>query len=89
LVDDWSLNSLPGRRTEGIVEKVGKIVNEYGRSAFSVITGRVSLSYGTYQRILSENLNMWDISAKSGPQFLTDEQKQRRFLAPINIDAVP
>jgi hypothetical protein len=49
-------------RTDENVENVRKIVNEDRRNAITEIAGRLGLSYGTCQRILTENLNMQRIS---------------------------
>jgi predicted transcriptional regulator len=78
-VEDSERSGRPSTcRTEKNVENVRKIVNEHGRNTITEIAGRLGLSYGTCQRILTEDLNMRRISAKFVPRLLTEEQKQRR-----------
>lgn len=54
------------------VEKVCSIIN---KGSFW-IASRLGLSHGTDQWILTEDLNMWHISAKSVPWLLIYKQKQ-------------
>lgn len=48
----WSSGRLSADRTDGNMEKAKKIANENRWSTISGITGRLSLLYGTCQRIL-------------------------------------
>lgn len=52
------------------------------------IAGSVGLSHGTCQWILSEDLNMQQISAKLMPWLISDKQKQQQFLAARNVAVV-
>jgi hypothetical protein len=58
------------------VDKVCKIISEDWQSTILEITGRLGLSFGTYQQILMGDFNMWWISMKFVPHMLIDEQKQ-------------
>jgi hypothetical protein len=48
--------------TDENVENIRKIVNEDRQNTIAEIAGRLGLSYGTCQRIVTENLNMRRIS---------------------------
>jgi hypothetical protein len=56
----------PGRpstgHTDENVENVRKIINEDRWNTITEIAGRLGLSYGTWQLILTEDLNMQQIS---------------------------
>jgi histone-lysine N-methyltransferase SETMAR len=79
----------PTGRTDENVENVRKIVSENRRNTITEIAGRLGLSYGTCQRILTEDLNMRRISAKFVPRLHTEEQKQRRvFVCQELLDEV-
>lgn len=54
------------------LRKFGKLIKEDRRSTISGIALRLRVSYGTCKRILREDLNMWQISAKYVPRLLTD-----------------
>jgi hypothetical protein len=45
-------------RTEENLKNVRKVVNEDRRNIVTEIAGRLGLSYGTFQLILTEDLNM-------------------------------
>jgi vacuolar-type H+-ATPase catalytic subunit A/Vma1 len=45
-------------RIDENMENVHKIVNEDRRNTITEIAGKLGLSYGTWQRILTEDLNM-------------------------------
>jgi hypothetical protein len=49
--------SSAGRKDEN-VENVRKVFNDDRRNTITEITSRLGLSYGTWQRILTEDLNM-------------------------------
>lgn len=52
------------------------------------ITGSLSLSCGTCQWIVREDLNVRQISVKFVPWLITDKQKQQQFLAVKNVAVV-
>jgi hypothetical protein len=54
--------------------KFEKLIKEDRRSTISEIALRLQVSYGICQRILRENLNMWQISTVHVSQLLTDQQ---------------
>jgi hypothetical protein len=61
-VEDSERSARPSTdRTDENVENVRKIVNEGRRNTITEIAGRLGLWYGTWQRILTEDLNMWRI----------------------------
>jgi histone-lysine N-methyltransferase SETMAR len=45
----------------------------------------IGISYGVFQEILTENLNMCHIATKFVPQILTNDQKQRRVNVCIEL----
>jgi hypothetical protein len=47
------------------------------------------ISYGVYQEILTENLNMRRIAAKFVPRLLTNDQKQRRVNVCLELREKP
>jgi hypothetical protein len=61
--------------TQENVEKVCRIVIEDQQSTISETASRLGLLYETCQQILTEDLNIWQISAKFVPRLLTDNQK--------------
>jgi hypothetical protein len=56
--------------------KFEKLIKEDGRSTISGIVLRLRVSYGICQRILREELKMWQIPARYVLRLLTDGQNQ-------------
>jgi transposase len=62
-VEDSERSGRPSTgRTDENVENVREIINEDRRNTIMEIADRLGLSYGTWQRILTEGLNMQRIS---------------------------
>jgi hypothetical protein len=59
------------------VEKIRELIHEDRRRTIHELTDSVRISYGVFQEILTENLNMRHIAAKFVPRLLTNDQKQR------------
>jgi histone-lysine N-methyltransferase SETMAR len=76
-VDDDELSGRPSTSTTPEnVAKVREVIREDRRRTIHDVCNIVGLSYGTCQRIWSEELNMRHIAAKFVPRLLTDDQKQ-------------
>jgi hypothetical protein len=61
------------------VAKVMDLILQDRRLTIHDLCNTLGLSHGTCQRILSEELNMMRIAAKSVPRLLQNEQKQHRL----------
>jgi hypothetical protein len=61
------------------VAKVSEVIREDRRRTIQDVCNILVLSYGTCQRILSEELNIRLIATKFMPRLLTDDQKQHRL----------
>jgi hypothetical protein len=61
------------------VAKVCEVICEDRRRTIHDVCNLLVLSYGTCQRILSDELNMRRIAAKFVPRLLSDDQKQHRL----------
>jgi AraC-like DNA-binding protein len=65
-------------KTDEIVAKVREIIRSNSRLTVREVAEEVSISETVCHEILTQNLGMNRIAAKSVPLFLTDEQKQIR-----------
>jgi hypothetical protein len=79
-VDDDERSGRPsaGTTTENVA-KVREAILEDRRRTIHEVCDIVKLSYGTCQRILSQELNMRRIAAKFVPRLLRKDQKEHRF----------
>jgi hypothetical protein len=59
------------------VEKILELIHDDRRLTTHELTDTVGISYGVFQEILIENLDMRRIAAKFVPRLLTNDQKQR------------
>ncbi|PNF14514.1 hypothetical protein B7P43_G15642 [Cryptotermes secundus] len=66
-------------KTPENVAKVGDLIPQDRRLTIQDLCNTLGLSYGTCQRILSEELNMRRIAVKFVPRLLQNEQKQHRL----------
>jgi len=64
--------------TPSKVEQVRAAVNQDRRRTIHDICAEVGIGYGSCQRILTEQLNMYRIAAKFVPRVLTQDQKDSR-----------
>ncbi|PNF42588.1 hypothetical protein B7P43_G03094, partial [Cryptotermes secundus] len=76
--DDRSGRQSTGKTSENIA-KVRDLILQDRRLTIQDLCNTLGLSYGTCQRILSEELNMRRIAAKFVPRLLQNEQKQHRL----------
>ncbi|PNF35236.1 hypothetical protein B7P43_G06872 [Cryptotermes secundus] len=76
--DDRSGRTSTGT-TPKSVAKVKDLILQDRRLTIQDLCNTLGLSYGTCQRILSEELNMRRIAAKFVPRLLQNEQKQHRL----------
>jgi len=65
--------------TPSKVEQVRAAVNQDRRRTIHDLCTKVGIVYGSYQRILTEQLNMHRIAAKFMPRVLTHDQKDSRI----------
>ncbi|PNF37365.1 hypothetical protein B7P43_G17725, partial [Cryptotermes secundus] len=89
--DDRSGRTSTGTTPENVV-KVRDLILQDRRVTIQDLCNTLGLSYGTCQRILSEELNMRRIAANFVTQLLQNEQKQHRleqFLAKNKMAVVP
>jgi hypothetical protein len=79
-VDDDERSGQPstGTTTENVA-KVRETIREDQRCTIHDVCNIVGLSYGTCQRILSDELNMRRIAAKFVPKLLSNDQKEHRI----------
>ncbi|PNF38978.1 hypothetical protein B7P43_G06608 [Cryptotermes secundus] len=76
--DDRSGRPSKGKTPENVA-KVRDLILQDRRLTIQDLCNTLGLSYGTCQRILSEELDVRRIAAKSVPQLLQNEQKQHRL----------
>ncbi|PNF41538.1 hypothetical protein B7P43_G12319 [Cryptotermes secundus] len=76
--DDRSGRPSTGKTPENVA-KVRDLILQDRRLTIQDLCNTLGLSYGTCQRILSEELNMRRIAAKFVPRLLQNEQKQHRL----------
>jgi hypothetical protein len=78
-----------GRPSTGTTPKNGaevrEVIRENRRRTIQDVCNILVLSYGTCQRILSDELNMRRIAAKFVPRLLTDDQKQHRLVVCMEL----
>ena len=78
-VDEDERSGLPSTSTTpGNLAKVHEAIIADRRQTLHDVCGLVGLSYGTVQRVLSDNLNMRRIWARFVPRPLSDDQKAHR-----------
>lgn len=65
-------------RTDDNVLKIKQLLNSDRRLGIKLISDEMNLSYGTVQRIITEDLSMRKVCAKMVPKVLSDEQKELR-----------
>ena len=63
------------------IAKVREAILADRRQTIHDVCEIAGLSYGTVQRILADNLNMWRVSARFVPRLLSDDQKALRVSA--------
>ena len=68
----------PSTATPSKVEQVQAAVNQHRRRTIHDLCAEVGIGYGSCQRILTEQLNIHRIAAKSAPRVLTQDQKDSR-----------
>ena len=67
--------------TPEMTPKVREVILEDRRQIIHDVCNRVGLSYGLYQRILADELNMRRIAAKFVPRLLNNDQRDHRVQA--------
>ncbi|PNF28249.1 hypothetical protein B7P43_G06650 [Cryptotermes secundus] len=90
--DDDRSGRPPTGKTPENVAKVRDLILQDSRLTILDLCNTLGLSYGTCQRILSEELNIRRIAAKFVPQLLQNEQKQHcleEFLIKNKMAVVP
>jgi DNA-binding transcriptional ArsR family regulator len=75
--DERSGRPSTSKTTEN-VEKIRELIHEERRRTIHELADTYGISYGDFQEILSENLNMRRTAAKFVPQILRNDQKQWR-----------
>jgi hypothetical protein len=74
--------SRPGSPSTSIneehIEKVRQAINKYRRKTIEQVSAEKNVSWSSCQRILTEDLRMRRVSAKSVTRLLTEEQKDNR-----------
>lgn len=73
-VEDEQLSENPQKNTN--VKKVAKTLRSNSRLTSWELTVELKILYGSVQSILTDNLQMGRVSAKSVPRLWTDEQKE-------------
>jgi len=71
----WAFWTIVDKHNTGNITKVRESIPADRRQTIHDVCEILGLSYGTVQRILADNLNMWRISARSVPRLLSDDQK--------------
>ena len=69
------------RKTEENIAKVRQIILENRRLTDRSIADQVNIDRETVRKILTEDLDMRKVCAKTVPKELTEEQKQRRVFS--------
>ena len=78
-VDDDEYTGRPSScTTPETVTRIQDLVHQDRRRTIQDIAEEVGISYGTCQRVLTEELGMHRVTAKFVPRILTAEQKQLR-----------
>lgn len=72
-------------RIDENVKKIHTLILEDRRRTIDELVSLSGLSWSSIQRILSEDLNMRRIAAKLVPRLLTDEQRERRVQACLEL----
>jgi hypothetical protein len=78
-VNDDERSGRPSTTSENIAKVREAILADHRRTIHDVCE-IVGLSYGTVQRILSDDLNMRRIAAKFVPRLLSNDQKEHRVV---------
>ena len=78
ICDDERSGRPVSRRRESDVELVRCVLNEDRRYTIHEICTKVDMSYGTFRRIITEELEMRRVSARWVPRLLSDQDKRRR-----------
>jgi hypothetical protein len=85
-VEDDECSGQPS--TSKVTENIGKtreFIHEDDHRTIHELADTIGISYGVYQEILTENLNMRCIAAKFLPQLLTNNQKQRHVKVCVEL----
>lgn len=79
-VQDDSRSGRPvSARNDNQIELVREKINSDRRLTIREVSLALNISYGTVQKILTQDLGMSRVCAKFVPRLLTDEQKERRL----------
>ena len=78
-IDDDERSGLPvSSSTPEMIERVRQIIRE-GRRTIDEVSMLVGISYGTYHKMLTEDLKMRHVASKFMPRLLSVDQKQQRL----------
>ena len=79
LIDDDESSGRPvSSSTPEMIERVRQIIRE-GRRTIDEVSMLVGISYGTYHKMLTEDLKMRHVASKFMPRLLSVDQKQQRL----------
>jgi hypothetical protein len=85
-VEDDKCSGRPSTsKTAENVENIGELIHEDRRRTIHEFADTAGISYGAYQEILTENLNVCHTAAKFVLQFLMSDQKQRHINACLEL----
>jgi hypothetical protein len=85
-VEDGKFSGRPGTtKTTENVEKIQELIHEDHCQPIHELADIVGISCGDYQEILTENLNVRCIATMFLPQLLTNDQKQQRIIAYLEL----
>jgi hypothetical protein len=86
-VEDDEQSGWPGtsKMTEN-VNKIRGLIHKDHRWTIHELTDTTGISYGVYQEILTENMNMCHIAVKFVPRLLTNDQKQWCVLVSVCLE---
>jgi hypothetical protein len=74
-----TFRTIKHHKTTENFEKILEFIHGDRRRTIHELADTVGMSYEVCQEILTENLNMGRVAAKSVPRLLTNDQKQRRI----------
>jgi hypothetical protein len=61
------------------IEEIRELIHENCRQTIHELADTVGISYGVFQEIFIENLNMFRIATRFVSRLLTNDQKQQRI----------
>jgi hypothetical protein len=70
-------------------EKIRELNYEDRRRTIHELTDTAGISYGVFQEILKENLNLGCIAVKFVPRLLTNDQKQQHINVSLELQDKP